>query len=61
MNNKYNELKEHFSYVSEDIQKEYRELLEQTERIEKLLDRVIKSFNDYLENRGIPVESNKDK
>ena len=39
----------------------YRELLEQTERIEKLLEELIKSLNDYLEKGDIPVKTDKDK
>ena len=37
----------------------YRELLEQTRRIEKLLEELIKSLNDYLENRGVQAKDNK--
>ena len=39
----------------------YRELLEQTERIEKLLEGLLKSLNDYLEKGGVPVKTDKDK
>ena len=39
----------------------YRELLEQTERIEKLLEELIKQYNDYLENRGVQAKDDKDK
>ena len=39
----------------------YRELLEQTERIEKLLEELLKSLNDYLEKGDIPVKTDKDK
>jgi len=37
----------------------YRELLEQTERIEKLLEGLIKSLNDYLEKGGVQAKDNK--
>jgi len=39
----------------------YTELLEQTLRIEKLLEEVLKKYNDYLRNRDIPVKTDKDK
>ena len=39
----------------------YRELLEQTERIEKLLEGLLKSLNDYLEKGDMPVKTDKDK
>ena len=39
----------------------YTELLEQTERIEKLLEELIKSLNDYLEKGDMPVKTDKDK